>query len=157
MVGTAIVLGADRSPNTAVVQVAGTSLRIAVADLIVAMAASRELSRRLLLYIHTLGFQVAHTVLANTKGSVDERLARWLLMANDRIDGNKYPQTHEFLSIMLGVRRAGVTVALHRLEGAGLIRATRGIITIVDRAGLERYADAYYGAPEKEYERLLGG
>ena len=87
---------------------------------------------------------------------LDERLARWLLMCHDRIDGDEIRMTHEFLSIMPGVRRAGVTVGTHILEGRGLIRATRGCIHILDRAGLEGAANGFYGAPEAEYARVVG-
>jgi hypothetical protein len=79
-----------------------------------------------------------------------------LLMAHDRFSHAPFPFTHRFLSLMLGVRRPGITVALHFLEGYGLIKATRGVITIVDRQQLEAHADPSYGVPEAEYERLVG-
>ncbi len=156
VVGIELVLGDNRSINKAVVQVAGTSLRISASDLLEVIASSRSLHLRLLNYVRVLMTQMSQTALANGKGSVEERLARWLLMAHDRLEGDDYPQTHEFLSIMLGVRRAGVTVALHNLEGKGFIRSNRGIITILNRADLELYADGLYGVPEKEHKRLLG-
>jgi DNA-binding transcriptional regulator YhcF (GntR family) len=81
--------------------------------------------------------------------------SRWLLMCHDRVDGDELPLTHEFLSLMLAVRRAGVTEAIHLLEGAGIITARRAIITIIDRERLEETADDSYGAPEAEYERLI--
>jgi hypothetical protein len=76
-------------------------------------------------------------------------------MAHDRVDGNVIPITHEFLALMLGVRRAGVTVALHDLEGRRLIKAVRGQITVLDRTGIEQLANGFYGAPESEYFRLV--
>jgi len=79
---------------------------------------------------------------------VGERLARWLLMAQDRMDGNEVPLTHEFLSLMLGVRRAGVTIALNQLHRKGVIRLSRGRIEIVDRDGLINSANGAYGIPE---------
>lgn len=156
MVGAMIVLGSDQSPNGGIVQVPGTALRITMADLSHAMSAHPSIRARLLLYIQAYLIQISQTVLANSKGNLEQRLARWLAMAHDRIDGNVCEQTHEFLSIMLGVRRAGVTVALHNLEGEGLLRAERGTITILDREGLDMYADGLYGVPEREYARLFG-
>lgn len=156
MVGTMIVLGTDQSPNGGIVQVPGTALRITMADLSHAMSANRSIRAWLLLYVQAYLVQISQTVLANSKGNLEQRLARWLAMAHDRIDGDVCEQTHEFLSILLGVRRAGVTVALHHLEGEGLLRAERGTITILDRKGLNIYADGLYGVAEHEYARLLG-
>jgi len=155
MIGTMIVLGADRSPDGGLVQVPGMALRITTADLSNAMSANPSIRARLLLYVQAYLVQVSQTALANSRGNVEQRLARWIAMAHDRVDGDVYEQTHEFLSLMLGVRRAGVTVALHNLEGEGLIRAKRGAITILDREGLNIYANGLYGPPEREYARLL--
>ena len=107
-------------------------------------------------FVQSFFVQVSQTALATGKANVEQRLARWLIMAHDRVDGESLPLTHEFLSIMLGVRRAGVTVALHNLEGEGLIRATRGAITITNPDALIAYTDGLYGIAEREYERLLG-
>jgi DNA-binding transcriptional MocR family regulator len=93
--------------------------------------------------------------LANGQAKLEERLARWLLMCHNRVKGDEMTLTHEFLATMLGVRRAGVTIALHMLESQGLIRATRGVVTIQDREGLEEAADGSYGQPEAEYRRLF--
>ena len=100
--------------------------------------------------------QTAHTVLAQGRAKLEERLARWLLMSHDRAEGDELPLTHEFLALMLGVRRAGVTMATHLLEGRGVIRATRGQLMVVDRKGLEEIAGGTYGVPEAEYRRLIG-
>ena len=94
--------------------------------------------------------------MANGRAKIEERLARWLLMVQDRIDGDEAALTHDFIAIMLGVRRPGVTDAIHALEGKGLVRATRGALRIVDREGLEALAGGAYGLPEKEYRRLFG-
>jgi CRP-like cAMP-binding protein len=83
-------------------------------------------------------------------------LARWLLMAHDRLDDDDVPLTHEFLSVMLGVRRPGVTVALDMLEKDGLIRAKRGTVVILNRTGLRKISNGAYGAAEAEYRRLFG-
>jgi CRP-like cAMP-binding protein len=94
--------------------------------------------------------------MANGRSKVEERLARWLVMAHDRLDGDELPLTHEFLAIMLGVRRPGVTVALNLLEKDGLIDANRGVISIIDRKGLEEKSNGAYGVPEAEFRRLFG-
>jgi len=100
--------------------------------------------------------QTAQTAMANARAKIDARLARWLLMAHDRIRANTLPLTHEFLALMLGVRRAGVTDALHGLERKKLIRTARGEIVVLDRKGIERTAGRTYGAPEVEFRRLIG-
>ena len=92
----------------------------------------------------------------NARARLDERLARWLLMCRDRLDPGEMPLTHEFVALMLGVRRAGVTEALHDLKRRGLISTHRGSIEVEDRAGLMRAANGSYGLPESEYARLIG-
>ena len=93
--------------------------------------------------------QTARTALSNGTATLEERLARWLLMANDSLKGNEVPLTHEFLSLMLGVRRAGVTVALHYLEQRALISLARKQIVITDRKGLKAAANGTYHEPER--------
>ena len=100
--------------------------------------------------------QAAHTAVANGRGKLEERLARWLLMAHDRLEGNDLPLTHEFISLMLNVRRAGVTEALQGLSRKGVVSAKRGSVVVEDRAGLEARANGLYGIPESEYLRLTG-
>jgi hypothetical protein len=100
--------------------------------------------------------QVAFTALANGRAKLEERLARWLLMVHDRVVGDRIVLTHEYMAVMLGVRRPGVTVALHILEGKGAIRSHRGEVVIKDREGLAAEAGGGYGQPETEYARLLG-
>ena len=103
-----------------------------------------------------LEFNVLVPVLANGRYSMQERLARWLLMCHARLDGDHLELTHEFLALMLGVRRSGVTNELHILEGIHAIKATRGNVRVVDRDRLEEVAGGCYGLPEREYERLIG-
>nr|WP_274602218.1 helix-turn-helix domain-containing protein [Sphingomonas sp. CFBP 8760] len=92
----------------------------------------------------------------NATHRVEARLARWLLMCHDRIDGDEIALTHEFMSMMIGAERSKVTITLHVLEGTGLIRAERGRIVIRDRDKLEELAGDGYGIPEAEYRRLIG-
>jgi CRP-like cAMP-binding protein len=156
MTGVAIVQGDWQTPNTTFVQMTGSASRIEAEAFRATLQRSPTLGARLNLYARALGLQVSATALANGRSKIEERLARWLLMIQDRTDGNHIALTHEFLASMLGVRRPGVTVVLHILEGKGVIRCNRGDITILDRDGLIVIADSAYGAPEKEYDRLLG-
>ena len=110
----------------------------------------------LLRFVHIFMSQTAHTALVNGRSIVVERLARWLLMCQDRIDGDEVTITHDFLSTMLGVRRSSVTDALHLLESNQLIKAERGRIKILNREKLEATAGSAYGVPEAEFRRLLG-
>jgi CRP-like cAMP-binding protein len=156
MVGLAVLLGADRDGFEIMVQVPGSALRMD------ATAFREELDRiptlRSLLLRYALAHfeQVARTGACNGRHLVEQRLARWLLMAHDRIEGDEFPMTHEFLSMMLGVRRAGITVAAGSLQKAGLIRYERGRMAITDRAGLEAAACECYGIARRAYDRLLG-
>lgn len=154
--GSSTLLGADRSPHQTLIQVEGHGFRIAAERLSEAAGSSPTLQHILLLYVHVAGLQTAYTALSNGSGVIGERLARWLLMCHDRIEGDDIFITHEFLGVMLGVRRSGVTDAIHVLEGVRIIKATRGQIRILDRARLEYTASDSYGVPEAEYERLIG-
>ncbi len=157
MTGLPVVMGDDRSPHEVFIQTEGQGHRMDADALREAMAAEPAIRERFLRFIQAIAIQVSYTTLANGQHTIVARLARWLLMCDDRSDGDTFALTHEFLSLMLGVRRAGVTVATHELEGRGLIKATRGRIRILDRGGLETAADGAYGVPEAEYQRLLGG
>jgi CRP-like cAMP-binding protein len=156
MSGTAVLLGDQRSPNEVYVQMAGAAHRISAKPLRHALQASKTLSQLLQRYAQAFLVQVAQTAFANGTAVIDARLARWLLMAHDRHDDDELPLTHESIAVMLGVRRPGVTDALHKLEGKGLIKAERGIIRIVRRKGLIALAGGSYGVAEAEYERLIG-
>lgn len=156
MTGLAVVLGADRSPNETFVQNAGSALRMPATDLRRAMERSSSLRSHLLLYAHAFLIQVMQTAKTNARSKIEERLARWLLMAHDRLNTDELGMTHEFLSVMLGVRRPGVTVALSFLERTALITTDRGVISIVDRAGLKRAANGAYGVAETEFNRVFG-
>lgn len=154
--GVPAMLDAGSSPYELIFQVPGDAYRITPAALLAVVDESPELRRLLLRYAHVASIQSGFTALSNAVHGIDVRLARWLLMCRDRLADDTLNLTHEFLSIMLGVRRPGVTTALHVLEGHLLIRGERGRITIRDRAGLEAYASDAYGAPEAEYRRLIG-
>jgi CRP-like cAMP-binding protein len=156
MTGLMVLLGNHRSPNQTFIQAAGTALSIEADALRAALEKSESMLRMLLKYAQVFLIQTAQTAVANARLTLEGRLARWLLMTQDRIGQNKVPMTHEFLSVMLGVRRAGVTEALHVLEGKHAIRAMRGEIAILDRKIIEKCAGALYGLPEGEYERLFG-
>jgi CRP-like cAMP-binding protein len=156
MSGTTVLLGDDQSPHHTYIQVAGEAQRIALKELRKAMEASGSLQRFLLKYVQVFMTQTAHTAIANARAHIDQRLARWILMAHDRIEDDTVPLTHEFLALMLGVRRAGVTEALQSLKVKNLIDTGRNKIIVRNRKGLEKVAGEAYGVPEKEYRRLIG-
>lgn len=155
MVGLPVVYGADRAPGEIFMQAEGQGYALSAADFRDLLGRCPSLSRTCLLFAHVLSVQTHYTSLANAKGRLEERLARWLLMAQDRLASPEIVLTHEFLALMLAVRRAGVTVAVENFEGRGLISARRGMIVILDRDGLLQCANGLYGAPEAEYERVF--
>ena len=124
----------------AVVQMPGAALRVAAPDLRRALERSPALDEAYARFAHALVDQVVQTAACNARRSLVERCARWLVIAHDRVEGDELRVTHEALSAMLGVRRAGVTVAAAALQQAGLIRASRGRISVLDRAGLQGVA-----------------
>jgi CRP-like cAMP-binding protein len=155
MTGLPILMGTDRAAYETFIQTAGAGWRIAVEPLRAALDTSTSLRHRFLNYAQVLMTQMAFTALANGRYKVEERLARWLLMANDRADDSTIHLTHDFLAIMLGSRRAGVTAALNHFQKRGLLTMRRGVITIADRTALEEAANGSYGGPEAEYRRLF--
>jgi CRP-like cAMP-binding protein len=144
MTGLAVVLGGERAQHETYIQVAGTGLRISAAKLREATESSATLLRPMLRYAHAFLHQTTTTALANGRSKMEERLARWLLMADDRIDGKDVPLTHEFLGLMLGTYRPGVTKAIKALEQEGLVAARRGGISILDRKSLEKRSNGTY-------------
>jgi CRP-like cAMP-binding protein len=155
MTGIPVVLGADRGPCEVFMQVEGAGQRIAAEALQSALEESTTLRRCLLRFVHAFQMQAHYTALANAQGTIQQRLARWLLMAQDRMGKDTLELTHEFMSLMLGTRRAGVTTAIGDFESKGLVEGARGAVTILDRDGLEDCANGLYGVPEAEYERLF--
>lgn len=156
MTGLPVLFESDRSPNRLVVQISGEGLRIEAQNLLVWTEKHRELRSVLLRYGQCWTTQVAQTSLANARNTVRERLARWLVMCQDRVKSDQVLITHEAMAVILGVRRPGVTVATHELEGDGAIRAKRGCIRILDRGKLDLAANSSYGIAEREYEHLIG-
>jgi CRP-like cAMP-binding protein len=156
MSGMTVVMGNHRSPHSTYIQAAGQAQRINIGHLRKGLEASNSMQKSFLKFAQVFMIQTAHTAIANARAKIEQRLARWILMAHDRIEASYLPLTHEFLSIMLGVRRAGVTEALHILEGKQLIKSLRGQIKVLDRKGMERIAGDLYGVPEAEYRRLIG-
>jgi CRP-like cAMP-binding protein len=152
---TSVILGSDQNPYRTVMQVDGHGWRIRREDLVEHLWESPSMRRLMMRWAQAFSHQIAYTGLSYSVHSVDERLARWILMCHDRLDGDRMALTHEFLSIMLAVRRASVTNALHVLEGRGLIYSQRATIIVRNRAGLEEFAADAYGGSEREYARLF--
>jgi CRP-like cAMP-binding protein len=154
--GVPVLLGADQTPHETFMQVGGSALRMRADTFRHALEQSPALQKILLRFVQVFHLQTAQTAACNGSHSVGKRLARWLLMCHDRIDGDELPLTHEFIAVMLGVRRPGVTEALKILEAEQAIRAERRNIVVLDRRKLEETAGDGYGVPEAEYERLIG-
>jgi CRP-like cAMP-binding protein len=152
--GVSVLLEDERASFDVFVQGPGEAWCIEAGRLRAAMEQSAQLRRLMVRYSHAFVVQVATTAFANGQAKLEARLARWLLMVADRL-GETFHVTHEFLALMLAVRRSGVTLGLHILEGRGLIRATRGTITVVDREGLIEHASGTYGHAEAEYTRIM--
>jgi len=156
MVGTALVLGVAAAPSRALVQGAGASWRISATAFRRELKASAALQRQLSLYLYVLMSQAVSSAGCLRFHLVGQRLARWLLMSQDRALDAQFQVTHEFLACMLGVRRVGVTVAAGELRRRGLIRYHRGKLTVLDRPGLEAAACSCYAADRRVYAQYLG-
>ena len=143
------------SPFHMYVQVAGTASRFDSSRLYELIDERPEVRALMLRFARAFSIQVSTTAFANGRSKIDARLARWILMASDRV-GPTFDITHEILSMMLGVRRSGVTIAMQDLEGRGYIHAQRGTTSVRDRAGLIEATAGAYGFSEAHYERLLG-
>lgn len=152
-----LILGAEQMPLETFVQVDhSNAIRIGAAQFQKALDHSATIRRTMLRYVHTMMMQMSQSAVANARHQIEGRLARWLIMCHDRVDGDELALTHEFMAIMIGAQRSGVTVALHVLEGTGMVRSTRGLVTILDRAKLADLAGDSYGLAEAEYRRLIG-
>lgn len=156
MTGLPALYGCDLSSHSVVVQIPGAALEMPSGPFRALLEREPDLRRVVLRYAHAQVAQISHCGLANARSTVTERVARWLLMCSDRAGDLDICVTHEALSEALGVRRPGVTVATHILEGQGAIRAKRGSICVLDRQKLRRCANGSYGAAEREYDSLFG-
>jgi len=156
MVGLPVLLGDDRDDLESMVQNAGTALSLDADAFREVFEDDPALRRLLLRYALVHHGQVARTAACNGRHHIEQRLARWLLMAHDRSGTDTFPMTHELLSMMLGVRRAGITVAAGALQKAGMIQYERGTMTVTDRPGLENAVCECYGIVRRAYDRLLG-
>jgi CRP-like cAMP-binding protein len=157
MVGLPILLRDTMAPTSVYVQVPGHGLRMRAAPFRRELARSAALQTVMLRYAHAVFNQVAQSAACNQFHSIQQRACRWLLMTHDRMPSDEFLLTQEFLAMMLGVQRTGVTAAAGALQRAGLIRYTRGNVTIIDRRGLELRSCECYGISRKEFDRLLGG
>ena len=155
MVGIALFMGGETTPSRAVVQSAGSAFRLSGHVLKREFTRGGALQHLLLRYTQALLTQMAQTAVCNRHHSIDQQLCRWLLLSHDRLSSNTLIMTQELIANMLGVRREGVTEAAGALQDAGLIRYSRGRITVVDRPGLERRSCECYDVVRRESDRLL--
>jgi CRP-like cAMP-binding protein len=155
MVGVALFMGGDTVPNRAVVQLAGTAIRMKATKLQEEFRRGGYLQKLLLRYTQALITQISQTAVCNRLHSVEQRLSRWLLLCHDRVRSDELIMTQEFISNMLGGRRQSVTVAAGRLQDAGVIEYSRGRIKIIDRQKLESSACECYQVVKTEFDRLL--
>ncbi|HKO23262.1 MAG TPA: Crp/Fnr family transcriptional regulator [Chloroflexota bacterium] len=156
MVGLPVFLGSESTPSQAIIQIPGAGQRMPVAVFRREVPAGSPLHDLLHRYTQTLINQMAQGMVCNRMHSIAQRCARWLLLTHDRVDSDQFPLTQQFLAQMLGVRRASVGTMAGKLQKAGLIRYSRGVITILDRPGLEAAVCECYQIIEAEYDRLLG-
>jgi len=156
MLGTQLVLGVDAAPLHAVVQGAGAAWRIRAAEFSRELLRSGPLQRELNRYVYVTMTQLASAAACLRFHQIEPRLARWLVMTQDRARSDTFHITHEFLAYMLGVRRVGITPAASVLQRAGLIRYRRGEMQVLDRRGLKTAACSCYAADREAYQKVLG-
>jgi CRP-like cAMP-binding protein len=156
MVGLPVLFGSESSVSRAIVQIAGHADRMDAA--VLTREAMRHASLRRILYLYAQGFvtQISQSTACNRLHSAEQRLARWLLICRDRTGTNELAVTHETMALMLGVRRATVTETAGLLQRRGMIRYRRGLVSVLDRAGLEATACECYEIVRNEFDRLLG-
>lgn len=156
MVGLPLVLGDDRAPTAVYVQVPGAGLRMSASLFTRELGHSGTMRAVMLRYVHALFNQVAQSAACNHFHSLEQRCCRWLLMTRDRMQSDEFLLTQEFLAMMLGVGRPGVSIAAGGLQRAGLITYSRGHVTILDRTALQTRSCECYSVSKKEFDRLLG-
>ena len=155
LVGVALFMGGETTPSRAVVQSAGFAYRLPGAIIKQEFNRGGAMQELMLRYTQALLTQMAQTAVCNRHHSVDQQLCRWLLLSLDRLPSKELTMTQELIANMLGVRREGVTEAAGQLQSAGLIRYSRGHITVLDRAKLEERVCECYAVVKKEFSRLL--
>jgi CRP-like cAMP-binding protein len=155
LVGVSLFMGGGTTPSRAVVQSAGQAYRLDAQAMKLEFDKAGPVLHLLLRYTQALLTQMAQTAACNRHHSLDQQLCRWLLLSLDRLQGDHLVMTQELIANMLGVRREGVTEAALKLQSAGVIRYSRGRITVLDRAALEQRTCECYAVVKKEYERLL--
>lgn len=157
MVGLPVFLGAEQIPGMAMVQVPGSALRMRAADFRTQVTPDMALYNMLRYYTQALFNFISQSVVCNRMHSIEQRCCRWLLLTHDRVGSNEFSFTHEFLSQMLGVRRAGVSEVAAKLQNAGFISYRHGKMAILNRSGLETTSCECYTVIKAEFERLIGG
>lgn len=155
IIGVSLFMGGETTPSRAVVQSAGHAFQLSGKLLKEEFSRAGVMQHLLLRYTQALLTQMAQTAVCNRHHSLDQQLCRWLLLSLDRLVGNELVMTQELIANMLGVRREGVTEAAGSLQNAGLIKYSRGRITVLDRAGLEARTCECYAVVKKEFDRLL--
>jgi len=155
VLGIALFMGGDTTPNRAVVQSAGHAVKMPARELKAEFTLGGVFHNLLLRYTQALITQISQTAVCNRLHPIEQQLCRWLLLSHDRLDSDELVMTHDLISNMLGVRREGVTVAAQKLASQGLIRNDRGAITVLDRLGIERSVCECYKVVSEEYRRLL--
>jgi CRP-like cAMP-binding protein len=156
MLGLPLLFGVDTAATEGLVQAPGTALRMEAAAFRDALERCPVFRALLLRYALAFNEEVAQTAACNGRHVLEQRLARWILMAHDRSNGDEFPMTQEFIAMMLCVQRPGVTMAIGRLQQGGHIHAGRGRITVTDRTGLEEAACECYGTARRRFETLVG-
>lgn len=156
LVGIALFMGGDTTPNRAIVQGAGDAFRMSATAMQEEFKRGGEFQVALLRYTQVLITQISQTAVCNRLHTTEQRLCRWMLMTHDRTHSDELQMTHEFISNMLGIQREAVSVAAHRLKDNGAISYARGHVKIVDRCLLEKSACECYQVVRAEHERLLG-
>jgi CRP-like cAMP-binding protein len=154
MTGLPVFLGADSAPGRALAQVPGEAYRLGVAEFKELIRRPSRVTTVLHRYTQALMVQISQSTACNRVHSNDQRCARWLLQTHDRVGRNEFQLTQEFLGQMMGVRRATVSEVAGKLQAAGIIEYTRGVIRVMDRARLEGVSCTCYGVIRKEYDRM---
>lgn len=155
VIGLPVFLGVETSPVLSLVQVPGEMVRIPSSDFRACIGRTPVLQQLLLRYTHALLTQLSHAAACSSRHPLSKRLCRWLLLLQNRAEADRFPMTHELMSVLLGVRRASVTEAARELQQAGLIHYRRGQLMVLDRPGLEAAACCCYRAMQNHLDYLI--